>query len=274
MYQAFFQSSEMTFLVGPECLPGPAVLSCAWGSWMVNSSNQMIRVPMQALPKGPSNCLVTSLSSVLALKLPVGGRLEGGSIPGESVGHAAQRPASSQSSQGPGEAAGSPGPLHVGVRRGDKSGGFGVGGRRLSGGLRAGGVSPGGWHHPLQKGTWALGALGNPAPGMGTASLLMSQEGQSPVPERLGRTLSSLAGPWAGKTGSVGVGRRSAWGACCHCPSVHCEGPEPPDTGAVSSPQPSPSPQRTQTLEKGRESASSRLMRVKNGTEEGKSHAI
>ena len=44
-------------------------------------------------------------------------------------------------------------------RRGDKLGGFGVG-RRLSGALRAGGGSPGGWYHPLQKGTWASGALG------------------------------------------------------------------------------------------------------------------
>ena len=47
-----------------------------------------------------------------------------------------------------------------------------------------------------------------------------------------------------------------------------------PGPSPVSSPQPSPSPQRTQTLEKGRGSDRSLLVRVKNGTEEGKSHAI
>lgn len=68
MYQALFQSAEMTFPVGPECLPWPGCLISCTGQLTIQP---ITHVPTQALLKGQGN---TFLSNTLALKLLVGGR--------------------------------------------------------------------------------------------------------------------------------------------------------------------------------------------------------
>ena len=161
--------------------------------------------------------------------------------------------------------------------QGDELGGLGAG-CHLSGGCdarlglcEAAGSSPGGWSHPLQKGsrTWAWGPWG-PATGYEDSWAPNEPGGQSLVPKIWGRTLSSSAGPWAGKTGSVNVwtGDRGRGGTLVLAPcALECL--EPPDCGILSSPPP---PRNAHRRRHGR----LQILpdKGKNGTEEGKSHAI
>lgn len=81
----------------------------------------------------------------------------------ESVGQATWCLASSHSRQGPSEAAGTARALHVSVGLGDEVGGLGVSGGPSGVCVQVGGT-PGGRHHPLQKGhcawDWVGGTLG------------------------------------------------------------------------------------------------------------------